>query len=127
MEVNRPPKTTPEGKVLILPCGRGVYQDWDLPVFYDEYTYTPLTVEVVGEDGKRITDQTATEFGYNPQTDTFTSHAKGNGVNSCWTEGEYKLVGRELVLQKFSADWDCEDLKGRDYEGEVIYDITSSR
>jgi hypothetical protein len=121
--VNRPTKTTPNGQVLILPCGRGAYQDWDLPVFYDGNTYTPLTVEVIGEDGERITNQTATEFGYNIQTDTFTSHAKGNGVNSCWTEGEYKLVGRELVIQKFSADWDCEDQKGRDYEGEVVYNI----
>jgi hypothetical protein len=126
-ERDRPVKITSEGKVLILPCGRGAYQDWDLPVFYDGNTYTPLTLTHIDSDGKRTEQSTAVSLGYDPETDTFSYHAAGNGVHSCWEEGEYKLVGRKLVLQKFIVDDDCEDADGEQDEGEVVFDINTTQ
>lgn len=117
---------TSDGEVRILPCGRGAYQDWELPVFYDGNTYTPLTLTHIDSAGKRTEQSTAVSLGYNKETDTFSYHGGGNGVHSCWEEGEYKLVGRKLVLQKFTADFDCEDADGKQDEGEVIFDITDS-
>lgn len=120
-----PMKITPDGsKVLIMPCIEGAYQTADMPILYDGVSYTPLSMkQIVDTDGEQVDSYTATGFGYNPQTDIFSYHWAGNGAHSCWGDGEYKLVGRELVLQKFIADWDCADVKGRDYEGEVVYDI----
>lgn len=120
-------KITSEGhKVLIIPCGQGAYQSWYLPAYYDGNTYTPIALASIDRDGKRQVYRTATELYYSAETDTFSYRGAGNGMHTCWQEGQYKLVGKELVLQKYIADWDCEDADGEQDEGEVIYDINNS-
>lgn len=118
-------KTTPEGKVIAIPCSKGVYQDSYLPVFYDGNIYTPMTFTHIDSDGKRTEQNTAESFNYNTESDVFSYHSMGNGMNSCWEDGEYKLIDHKLVLQKIIEDSDCEDADGKQDESNVIYDVNN--
>lgn len=110
-------------KVLLVPCMHGAYQGSYLFTLFDDDSYSHLPVPRIQKDGTRIFWPRVGEMSYEPVTGIFSNLVMGNGMGTCWTDGEYKVVGRELVLQKFTADWDCEDLKGSDYEGEIVYDI----
>lgn len=121
-EKAQPVKTTSDGnKVFILPCGMGAYQSWQIPVLYDAGMYFPLSVPSIQEDGSRVHSNTAIFFEYDKETDSFSSTAKGNGAGTCWESAEYKLTNKQLILQKFTADWDCGSEAD---DSKVIFDIT---
>lgn len=115
-----PVKINSDGsKTFIFHCGSGAYQTYQIPALYDEGKYIPLKVPSINEDGTSAESDTATFLIYHKITDTFSSNAGGNGAHTCWEEAEYKLVDKKLVLQKFTADWNCES---EGDESKVMFD-----
>lgn len=115
-----PVKINSDGsKTFIFHCGSGTYQTYQIPALYDEGKYIPLKVPSINEDGTSAESDTATFLIYDKITDTFSSNAGGNGAHTCWEEAEYKLVDKKLVLQKFTADWNCES---EGDESKVMFD-----
>lgn len=114
------------GEILYIPCIQGANQSSYLFTLFDGNTYTHLDVPVILENGDRLMYPRIGEPSYNPVTETFTNLVASNGMRSCWWMAEYKVVGREVVLQKFTADR-CEYEEDEVDEGEkVIYDINRS-
>lgn len=114
------------GEILYIPCIQGAYQSSYLFTLFDGNTYTHLEVPTILADGERKLKPRIGEPSYNPATSIFTDYVASNGMHSCWAAAEYKVVGREVVLQKFTADR-CEYEEGEVDEGEkVIYDINES-
>lgn len=107
---------------IILPCGRSAYQSWFIPVLYDGSAYRPLKAPTLTEQGETQLIDSLADLWYDPETDLFGSATKYNGLNTCWDTATYKLVGKELVLQKFEADWECDD---GEMDGKVIFDVNN--
>ncbi|MEK7552802.1 MAG: DUF1176 domain-containing protein [Patescibacteria group bacterium] len=115
----KPEKIMPDGtKVLILFCMAHAYQYSYMVVLDDGKTYTPLLVEEINREGESIFNYRVVEMFYDSVKDVFVSATKGRGLGDCWTTGVYKLIDRQLILQKYTAKWECDG----NYEGgELIY------
>ncbi len=122
VESLEPAKISSDGtSVFIVPCMLHAYQSSQLVAYYDGQTYTPLLVTSITEDRERHSDYRVVEIYYNKDSDTFGTYYKGRGLGDCGSTATYKLTDRELSLQKFEADWECDG----EYESEVVFDINS--
>jgi hypothetical protein len=117
-----PVKTLPNGsRVYIIPCMLHAYQSSQMPAIFDGTTYEPLLIHEMDYDGNPTESYTTIELGYDPAKDLFTSYGKGRGIGDCGAGYEYKLAGKELVLQRMEADTECDG----EYESRVLFDINS--
>lgn len=108
--------------LIIIPCSQGAYQSSYIIALYDGKTYEPLQIPSVSEDGIINYHYSGVEVGYDPNTSIVSTSASFNGMRTCGDSAESKLIGKKLILQKFAADWDCED---QEFNEEVVYDISS--
>lgn len=109
--------------LLIIPCGQGSYQSYYIIALYDGKTYEPLQIPSVSEDGKINYYYSAVEAGYDPKTNIVSTSASFNGMRTCGESVESKLIGKKLILQKYSVDWDCQN---EELNEKVIYDINQA-
>lgn len=116
-------KNSDGSSIFIIPCGQGSYQSSYLVALYDGNIYTPIQIPTMDKEKKIQHYNSATEMEYFSDKDIFISTARLNGMGTCMYSGEYKFIGSGLVLQKFTADWDCED---QELNEKVVYDINSS-
>jgi hypothetical protein len=116
-----PVKIQPDGsRVYIIDCMLHAYQTSQIMALYDGKTYEPILINNMDDDGSLLEPSYRTvELYYDSARDLFYSHAKGRGMGDCGASTEYKLVGKELIIQKFEADTECDG----EYEPEVIYDV----
>jgi hypothetical protein len=115
-----PVTTLPNGsKVYIVPCMLHAYQTSEMPVIFDGDTYEPIKINEMDYDNNRSESYTTVGLYYDPTQDDFTTYYKGRGMGDCGSSSVFKLVGKELVLQKMEADKECDG----EYEREVIFDI----
>lgn len=108
IEAIEPSRVYADGsKALIIPCDWHAYQTSEFVTLYDGQSYIPLNGGMI-----------LTSAYYDPARDLFTSFYKGRGLGDCGEAEEYKLVGKELVLQKKTAKEECD---GNYDEWPVIY------
>ncbi len=117
-----PVKSLSDGsKVYIIPCMLHAYQTSEMPAIFDGDTYEPIKINEMDYDGNRSESYTTVGLYYDPTQDVFTTYYKGRGMGDCGSSSVFKLVEKELVLQKMEADKECDG----EYEREVIFDINN--
>lgn len=120
IEALEPVKTDLDGsKVYIVPCMLHAYQTSQMATYYDGEKYLPIFINQMDYDGNPTDGGYSTvELAYDSSRDLFLSYAKGRGQGDCGTGTEYKLEGKELVIQKFEGDKECDG----EQKMELIYE-----
>lgn len=121
MEALEPVQVLPDdSQVYIVQCMRYAYQTSQLLVLYDGDTYIPLQMVSLNEDGTESKDYPVVGLQYIPTSDSFRSYAKGRGIGDCATGAEYKLIDQNMVLQTFTADWECDG----ELDMKTVYEVS---